>query len=133
MNQSFGKVAPASPLYQKPETVVCRASIVGTYYRNPREKDAMYRAKPGDEIVLIRDGKNQFDRNAVKCTIGPHNVGFLSQSDAKLYGKVMDKVGFGMVVAKLLNTDEKYPRIEFDLPAEAVEGVQRQNAKDDFL
>ena len=45
----------------------------------------------------------------------------------------MDKVGFGMVVAKLLNTDEKYPRIEFDLPAEAVEGVQRQNAKDDFL
>ena len=93
----------------------------------------MYRAKPGDVIVLIRDTKNQFDRNAVKCTIGPYHVGFLSQSDAKLYGKVMDKIGCRMALAKLLATGEKYPRIEFDLPAEAVEAVQRENAKDDFL
>ena len=93
----------------------------------------MYRAKPGDVIVLIRDTKNQFDRNAVKCVIAPHHVGFLSRSDAELYGKVMDKLGLGMVVAKLLAAGEKYPRIEFDLPAEAVEAVQRENAKDDFL
>ena len=135
-NQSYGKLGPeASPLYEKPEPenkVRCRASIVGTYYRTPKEKDAMYRAKPGDEIILIRDKANQFSNQAVKCMIKQYHVGYLSQSDADLYGRVMDRINRPMVVAILIRNNDKYPLIEFDMDADAVSAVQVKLAQSDF-
>ena len=139
LNESFGKFGARveATLYQpKPEPdpskVLCRASIVGTYYRTPKEKDAMYRAVPGDEVILIRDTKNDFSRFAVKCVIGQHHVGFLSQSDADLCGRVMDRINKPMVVATLIRNNDKYPLIEFDMNADAVSAVQVKLAQSDF-
>lgn len=139
LNQSYGKLGvnvEDSLLYDpKPEPenkVRCRASIVGTYYRNPREKDAMYRAKPGDEIMLIRDKANQFSNQAVKCMIKQHHVGYLSQSDADLYGRVMDRINKPMLMATLIRTTDKYPLIEFETDNNAVSAVQVKLAQSDF-
>ena len=92
----------------------------------------MYRAEPGDEIILIRDKANQFSNQAVKCMIGQHHVGFLSQSDANLYGRVMDRINRPMVVATLIRNNDKYPLIEFYMNADAVSIVQVKLAQSDF-
>ena len=92
----------------------------------------MYRAKPGDEITLIRDKANQFSNQAVKCMIKQYHVGYLSQSDADLYGRVMDRINRPMVVAILIRNNDKHPLIEFDMDADAVSAVQVKLAQSDF-
>ena len=92
----------------------------------------MYRAKPGDEVILIRDKKNDFSKFAVKCMIGQHHVGFLSQSDADLYSRVMDRLNQPMVFATLIRNNDKYPLIEFKMDTDALSAVQVKLAQSDF-
>lgn len=92
----------------------------------------MYRAKLGDKVLLIRDRGNSFSSLAVKCMINQHHVGYLSRSDADLYGRVMDRINKPMIEATLIQNNDKYPLIEFDMDADAVSAVQVKLVQSDF-
>lgn len=118
--------------------ITCRSSIVGTYYRSPAEKSALYNSNKGDPVRLVRDPKNEFDANAVKVFvphqhhIQPYHVGFLSKSDAGLYAKAMDLLKMKSVNAKILDPLTKYPTIQFEIPEWAVVQISDQLTAKDF-
>lgn len=111
---------------------MCRSSIVGTYYRSQYEKSCLYNANNGDQVRLVRDKKNEFDGSAVAIFIGRTQVGWMSRSDASLYGKVMDAMGADTVTGYLAEVFEKYPTFTFELDRDAVERVEKQLLKDQF-
>lgn len=98
-----------------------RSSIVGSYYRTSLEKDVLYRAKPYTNIRLVRDPDNKYDSNAVKVMIRAYHVGYLSRDDAATYSPLLAQNG-GEASGILLNTVDKYPPIEFYLPAHLLSG-----------
>lgn len=49
--------------------------------------------------------------------IGDFHVGYLSKMDAARYAPMFDALnGVSFVTGKMLDSSEKYPRIEFELP-----------------
>lgn len=99
------------------QSYTCRSSIVGAYYRPQVAKSILYNSNKGDVVTLYRDFENSFDKNAVKVVIKGHHVGFLSQSDAEVYGPAMDDQEIIRIHGIMLDPCDKYPRIQFDLPS----------------
>jgi len=103
-----------------------RSSIVGTYYRSQQEKSVLFNSDRGDKLKLVRRPKNEFDGNAVAIHIGVVHVGWMSRSDAALYGPAMDEAGLKETDGELVDVFDKHPLFTFQLPRRAVERVEKQ-------
>lgn len=99
------------------QSYTCRSSIVGAYYRPQVAKSILYNSDKGDVVTLYRDKENEFDSKAVKFVIKGHHVGYLSSSDAAVYGPAMDDQNILCISGIMLDPCNKYPRIQFDLPS----------------
>lgn len=96
--------------------VTIRSSIVGSYYRPQRDQEALYRSTKGDLLVLERQPDNSFDENAIGVFIDGYHVGYLGRTDAARYAPMMDHAGRRKLEGTMLDSTEKYPRIQFEVP-----------------
>lgn len=65
-------------------------SIVGACYHKGAEA-RLYSLKPKSVVLLVRNSKNKFDKNAIRvCTIDLEMLGFLPKEQAKKLAPIMD-------------------------------------------
>jgi hypothetical protein len=96
------------------------------YYRSQQEKSTLFNSKRGAKLKLVRKPKNEFDGNAVAIYVGTAHVGWMSRSDATVYGPAMDEAGLKETDGELVDVFDKYPIFTFQLPRRAVEWVEKE-------
>ncbi len=76
-------------------TGTIKTKIVGVTFSNPGGKSRqklLKRCKKGDALLLIREPKNRYDRNAIKvCTQSHKQLGYISRELAEDMAPLMDE------------------------------------------
>lgn len=95
----LGKAQPTKPKYKvvsedgiwsKIKDILSDISIVGTFYRTSEEISRAENLQIGEEIFLVRDPGNSFDKNAIKVmTKDNYHIGYIPKNLCRMFNDIL--------------------------------------------
>lgn len=98
------KVINEEDAWNKIIAILGDVSIMGTYYRTSEEIFRVENLQIGEELFLVREPSNNFDRNAIKVTTRDHfHIGYIPKELCRMFNDILVGCKYRVLVNKIVN------------------------------
>jgi hypothetical protein len=97
-----GKVVSEEEIWSKVRNILSDISIVGTFYRTPEEISRAEGLRIGEELVLVKEPENNFDKNAIKVmTKDNYHIGYIPKNLCRMFNDILIGCTYRVFVSEI--------------------------------